>query len=459
MPDRPVRVRMAPSPTGNVHVGSARTALFNLLFARHHAGVFVLRLDDTDLDRNRPDFEAAIYEGFRWLGLDWDEGPDLGGPSGPYRQSERLDLYRQHAVRLLDAGAAYRCYCTVEELEAERRQAEAERRPPVYSRRCLHDPPRGRQVFTIRFKVPGGHVRFHDAVRGDMDFDADLIGDFVIVKSDGYPTYNFASPIDDALMHISDVIRAEEHLPNTPAQVLLTQALGYETPRYAHLPLILAPDRSKLSKRKDPVMLTQFRDWGYLPEALVNYLSLLGWNPGTEQEIFSLEELVQSFSLARVQKSGAVFDLQKLDSMNGHYIRSLPAGELARRLEPFLQELDRETIRSAAPALQERLQRLDQARDLLMYLWLRDLPDPELAPDEVERIRSAVAELDRVEWEPAAIEAALERVREAHGFSRNQLFKPLRLAVTGKAVSPPIHYTLALLPKERALERLERALA
>jgi glutamyl-tRNA synthetase len=450
---------MAPSPTGNVHVGSARTALFNLLFARHHGGVFVLRLDDTDLERSRREHELAIYDAFRWLGLDWDEGPERGGDLGPYRQSERLDIYHQQAVLLLRSGAAYRCFCTPDELDAERRQAEREKRPYVYSRRCLKSPPSGRSDFAVRFRVPGGEVAFDDLVRGPMLFDGSLIGDFVIVKTDGYPTYNFASPVDDALMEISHVIRAEEHLPNTPGQVMILRVLGFEPPAFAHLPLILAPDRTKLSKRRHPVMLTQYRGEGYLPEALVNYLALLGWNPGTEQEVFSMPELVRAFSLDRVQKSGAVFDREKLDWLNGHYIRALSVDELAARLSPFLPELDERTVRAAAPALQERMQRLDEARALLAYLWVQDLPPSRLEGDAAERIRPAIDELGKVDWNPADIEAALDRVREAHGYSRNQLFKPIRSAVTGTTVSPPIHYTLALLPKEKALARLKSAVA
>src|SRR4029077_18828979 len=288
-----VRVRIAPSPTGFAHLGTASTALCNVLFARAHHGTFVLRVDDTDLERNRPEYEQVIYEGLRWLGLDWDEGPDKGGPDAPYRQSERLDVYKQNAARLLAEGKAYRCWCTPEELDAERKQAQAEKRPYRYSRRCLIDPPIGRTEFTVRFKVPGGAVTFKDLIRGEMTFDSDLIGDFIVIKSDGFPTYQFASPVDDALVKISHVIRGEEHLSNTPYQLMLVDALGYERPvAYAHMPLILAKDGSKMSKRKHPEMnLALYREQGYLPEALVNYLALLGWNPGTSQEIFSFDEL------------------------------------------------------------------------------------------------------------------------------------------------------------------------
>src|SRR6266704_478026 len=271
-----VRVRIAPSPTGFAHLGTASTALYNVLFARQRGGAFVLRIDDTDIERNRPEYEQLIYESLRWLDLGWVEGPDRGGPYQPYRQSERVGQYREQAERLLEDSKAYRCYCTPEELEAERKEAQLEKRPYKYSRRCLTNPPEGRTVSAVRFKVPGGEVTFTDMVRGEMRFDADLIGDFIIIKSDGYPTYQFASPVDDALMQITHVIRGEEHLSNTPYQLMIVDALGYERPQaYAHMPLILAKDGTKMSKRKHPELnLSLYREKGYLPEALLNYLAL-----------------------------------------------------------------------------------------------------------------------------------------------------------------------------------------
>jgi glutamyl-tRNA synthetase len=453
----PVRVRIAPSPTGFAHLGTASTALYNKLYARAHGGTFVLRVDDTDVERNRPEFEQVIYEGLHWLGLDWDEGPDKGGPDGPYRQSERLDLYRQHAAKLLAEGNAYRCYCTPEELDAERKQAQVEKRPYKYSRRCLNDPPAGRTEFTVRFKVPGGEVKFNDMIRGEMSFDAGLIGDFIVVKSDGFPTYNFASPVDDALMKITHVIRGEEHLSNTPYQLMLIDALAYTRPHaYAHMPLILAHDGSKMSKRKHPELnLMLYRGQGYLPEALINYLVLLGWNPGTSQEIFSFDELVRIFSFERVQHGGARFDWEKLNWINGEYIRALDDDELARRLRPFLPQLDDTTILRAAPALKTRLSKLAAAVDLLDYLWTDPVP-PALDPDAVQRVRSAVAALHDVAWEPAAIHEALMRVVEKSELGPNKTFMPIRQAVTGKKISPPIDYTLALLPKDVAMSRLAR---
>ena len=452
-----VRVRIAPSPTGFAHLGTASTALYNVLFARASGGTFALRIDDTDLERNRPEFEAVIYESLHWLGLDWDEGPDKGGPYAPYRQSERIDLYKQDAARLLAEGKAYRCYCTPEELDAERKQAQVEKRPYKYSRRCLTNAPTGRTEFTVRFKVPGGEVKFTDMIRGEMMFDSDLIGDFILVKSDGFPTYQFASPVDDAAMKITHVIRGEEHLSNTPYQLMIVDALGYERPvAYAHMPLILAKDGAKLSKRKHPESnLMLYREQGYLPEALINYLALLGWNPGTAQEIFTFDELVGAFSFDRVQHAGARFDWEKLNWINGEYIRRLDDEELARRLQPFLPQLDETVIRRAVPPLKTRMTKLADAAELLEYLWTDPSP-PALDPESVESVRTAIVALNDVAWEPEAIHDTLMRVVEKSGAKPNKIFMPIRLAVTGKKISPPIDYTLALLPKNVAMQRLQR---
>jgi len=453
-----VRVRIAPSPTGFAHLGTASTALYNALFARQRRGKFALRIDDTDLERNRPEYEQLIYESLGWLELDWDEGPDKGGPYSPYRQSERVDLYRQHASKLLSEGKAYKCFCTPEELEAERRLAQAQKRPYKYSRRCLTDPPKDRTEFAVRFKVPGGAIKFTDMVRGEMTFDADLIGDFIVMKSDGYPTYQFASPIDDALMKISHVIRGEEHLSNTPYHLMVADALGYDRPAaYAHMPLILAKDGAKLSKRKHPeVNLMLYREQGYLPEALINYLALLGWNPGTSQEIFTLDELVDVFSFERVQHAGARFDWEKLNWVNGEWIRAMADTELAHRLQPFLPQLDETTIMRAVPALKTRMTKLAQAVDYLDYLWTHPQP-PVLDSETKQRVQEAIDALSGTRWEPEPIEAALEKAVAESGVGKGKFYTPLRDALTGKKVSLPIHYTLALLPKEIAMDRLRKA--
>jgi nondiscriminating glutamyl-tRNA synthetase len=449
---------MAPSPTGFVHLGSARTALFDHLYARRHGGVFVLRVEDTDEARNRPEFETAIFDGLHWLGLRWDEGPDVGGPYAPYRQTERIDLYREAAARLLAAGAAYRCWCTKEELDAEREAARAAGRPYRYSRRCLNAPPRPGEPFTVRFQVPEGEIRWDDLVRGEVVFDLDNIGDFIVMRADATPLYNFSVAVDDATMDITHVFRGEEHIANTPAQLLILEALGHPRPVYGHLPVIIGQDRQKLSKRKHPeTRLSLYQELGYLPEAMVNYLALLGWNPGTEREIFTLAELEQVFDIARVQRSPAMFDWKKLDSLNGHYIRALPLADLARRLQPFVRELPAERLPVAAEALQERMTRLADGRQLLEYLW-SDPPAPELKPGDLEKVRATRAALDGVEWKPEPIERALEKVGEAGGWSKGALFKVLRLVVTGGSVTPPMHYTLALLPRDVALQRLDRVL-
>lgn len=454
-----IRVRIAPSPTGFAHLGTASTALYNVLFARQRQGRFALRIDDTDLERNRPEYEQLIYESLGWLELDWDEGPDKGGPYSPYRQSERVDLYRQHAAKLLTEGKAYKCFCTPEELEAERRLAQVQKRPYKYSRRCLTDPPKDRTEFAVRFKVPGGEIKFSDMVRGEMSFDADLIGDFIVMKSDGYPTYQFASPIDDALMKITDVIRGEEHLSNTPYHLMVVDALGYDRPdAYAHMPLILAKDGAKLSKRKHPeANLMLYREQGYLPEALINYLALLGWNPGTSQEIFTLDELIDVFSFERVQHAGARFDWEKLNWVNGEWIRAMADTELAHRLEPFLPNLDKATIMRAVPALKTRMTKLADAVEYLDYLW--QVPEPQaLDPEMAGRMKLVAEALDDVEWQPEPIEHALEGVVEQTGLGKNKVYTPIRLAVTGKKVSLPIHHTLALLPKDVAIGRVRGAM-
>ena len=453
-----VRVRIAPSPTGFAHLGTASTALYNVLFARQNDGEFILRIDDTDTERNRPEYEALIYESLRWLHLDWDEGPDKPGEYGPYRQSERLDVYREHAARLIAEGKAYRCYCTPEELEEERRQAQRERRAYKYSRRCLTNPPGGRSVFAVRFKVPGGEVAFRDMVRGDMRFDADLIGDFIIIKSDSYPTYQFASPMDDALMKITHVIRGEEHLSNTPYQLMLVDALGFERPvAYAHMPLILAQDGAKMSKRKHPELnLAIYREEGYLREALLNYLALLGWNPGTEQEIFSFDELVAAFSFERVQHGGARFDWEKLNWIDGEYIRKLSIDELVDRLTPFVPQVDETTLQKAAPALQTRMHKLAQAVDYLDFLWTDPAPPP-LDAEQAQRVKAAIEAVSDAAWEPGAIEAALENAVAESGVGKGKFYTPLRDALTGKKVALPIHYCFGLLPREVALARLMRA--
>jgi nondiscriminating glutamyl-tRNA synthetase len=390
------RVRIAPSPTGPLHIGTARTALFNFLHARHTGGTFILRLEDTDVARSSLAFEKDILDGLHWLGLRWDEGPEVAGeaargPFGPYRQMERLPRYAEAAERLKAADRAYPCYCTPEELDAERKRLEAARLPPRYSGRCAHLTPDQRATFeaegrrpALRFRVGEGTVVIDDIVRGRVEIDVDnLGGDFVIVRADGTPLYHFTVVVDDAAMQITHVIRGEDHLSNTPKHILLFRALGHEPPAFAHLPLILNPDRTKMSKRKSQTAIDDYRAEGFIPEALVNYLALLGWSTGTEEEVLSLDELVKRFDLGQVNKAGAVFDRERLEWLNGQWIRRLEADDLIERLRPFLERdlaagrIDRlpadGEVRAILPVVQERLPRLGAIGELAGFLWLDDV--------------------------------------------------------------------------------------
>src|ERR687883_39637 len=338
-----MRVRFAPSPTGRLHVGNARTALFNWLLARGHGGTFILRIEDTDVERSTRESEAAILRDLQWLGLDWDEGPDKGGPHGPYRQSERLHLYESYAMELLNADAAYFCFCTAAQLEAERQAALAAGRPARYAGTCRALPRDHAQARidagerpAIRFRIPANRdVIFKDVVRGDVRFNTEVIGDPVIVRADGHPAYNFAVVIDDALMEVTHVIRGEDHISNTPRQILVYEALGFAAPAFAHLALVMGPDHSPLSKRHGATSVAEFRSKGYLPEALVNYLALIGWSPGHDEELLPIDELARRFSLDAVGKSAGVFDLEKLAWVNRHYIKLADPRRLAELAVPF----------------------------------------------------------------------------------------------------------------------------
>src|SRR4051812_28087548 len=393
MPDPTIRVRIAPSPTGPLHIGTARTALFNFLYARHVGGTFVFRLEDTDVARSTEAHERDIIDGLHWLGITWDEGPDAAGgadvgPFAPYRQMLRLDRYREAADRLLAADLAYPCFCTREELDADRKAQEAARQPPRYVGRCANltaDERAARRAEgrepAIRFRVRPGVVGWQDLVRDRIDIDtANIGGDFVIVRADGTPLYHFTVVVDDAAMEISHVIRGEDHVSNTPKHILLFEALGHAIPEFAHLPLILNPDRTKMSKRKSQTAISDYRAQGFIPEALVNYLALLGWSTGTEEEILGLDQLAGRFDLGHVQKGGAVFDRERLEWLNGQWIRRLDAEDLIERLEPFLEadreagRIDRvpsaEELRPLVPIIQERLPTLGAIGDLVGFLWV-----------------------------------------------------------------------------------------
>jgi glutamyl-tRNA synthetase len=485
------RVRIAPSPTGPLHIGTARTALFNFLHARHTGGTFILRLEDTDVARSSIAFEDDILEGLHWLGLRWDEGPEVAGeaargPHAPYRQMQRLPLYAAAAEELLAKDKAYPCYCTPEELDAERKRLEALKLPPRYSGRCARLTLEERAAFeaegrrpALRFRIGEGIVVIDDIVRGRVEIDAaNLGGDFVIVRADGTPLYHFTVVVDDAEMQITHVIRGEDHLSNTPKHILLFRALGHEVPKFAHLPLILNADRTKMSKRKTQTAIDDYRAEGFIREALVNYLALLGWSTGSEDEVLSLDELIERFDLTDVNKAGAVFDRERLEWLNGQWIRRLDADDLVDRLRPFIQrELDAgridrlpgdDEIKVLLPIIQERLPRLGAVGDLVGFLWTDDIRvDPAvLVPKRwdiattVEGLRAAratIADVGDVSYEADELEPPLRALAEERAWKAGDLFMAIRVAVTGRTATPPLFDTLVALGKERTLARLDAA--
>jgi glutamyl-tRNA synthetase len=488
-----IRVRIAPSPTGPLHLGTARTALFNYLFARHTGGTFILRLEDTDQARSTLAFEREILDGLHWLGMEWDEGPGIGdeperGSYGPYRQMQRLRRYTEAADRLLAQDRAYRCYCTPEELEAERNRQEATHQAPRYDGRCAHLTAAERAALeaegrkpVVRFRIPANRtIAFDDIVRGHVEIDTNALGgDLVILRSDATPLYHFTVAVDDAAMAISHVIRGEDHLSNTPKHILLFEALGSAVPQFGHLPLILNPDRTKMSKRKSQTAVADYRAGGFIPEAFVNYLALLGWSTGTEEEILSMAELIERFDLSTVNKAGAVFDRERLEWLNGQWIRRLTADDLIDRLRPFMEaELAAGRIdwlpsegemRALLPVVQERLPTLSAVGELIGFLFVKELePEPALIvpkrwdmPTTVAGLTAArhtIAEVGRVSWEADEIEPPLRRLLEDRGWKAGDLFMAIRVAVTGRTATPPLFDTMVALGYERTLARLDRAI-
>lgn len=490
-----VRVRYAPSPTGEPHVGNIRTALFNWLFARHHGGAFIVRIEDTDRERLVPGALEAILEGLQWLGLDWDEGPTPDGqgsfgPYAPYFQSQRLPLYHQAAQTLLERGWAYECFCTPQELEAMRQEQQRLHQPPGYWGKCRTLSPQEKEALraqgrksVIRFRVPrepGKEVAVHDLIRGEVRWKTALLDDFVCLKSDGFPTYHLAVVVDDHTMRITHVLRAEEWLPSTPRHLLLYRALGWEPPHFAHLPMILGPDRSKLSKRHGATSIREYKRMGYLPEAMVNFLALLGWSLDDTTEIISREDLIRHFSLDRVTKAGAIFNMEKLTWMNGVYIRRLAPPELALRLLPFLERpatqgglpdsvprpLDRDYLLRIVPLVQERLFTLAEGPSLTDFFFLEDVNyDPALlvpkGMDTFTTLRTLEAVLDALRplasWDASALEGILRPLCDTLGLKTGQVFGAIRVATTGRTAAPPLFQTLEVLGRERSLHRLEEA--
>jgi glutamyl-tRNA synthetase len=472
--DRQVRVRFAPAPTGYLHVGGARTALYNWLFARHHSGVFILRIEDTDRERSTDESVHGIQDVLRWLGLNWDEGPGVEGPYGPYRQTERLDLYRQVTMELAGRGSAYPCYCTPEELEERRKRAMARGEPPGYDGRCRNLSDDERRAFEAegrpkawRFATPGRDVTVGDLVHGEATFPASDLRDFVILRSDGTPTYLLAAAVDDWKMEVTHVLRGEDLHSSTPRQLLIMEALGVErVPQYAHLPLLLGPDRAPLSKRHGSVSVEWFREHGFLPEALVNYLALLGWSYDDHTELFTRDQLVEYFDLARVARNPAVFDTEKLEWMNGHYVREAPDELLAKRIKEVLRtagvDADLETVRRAVPLVKERMKVLSEAVGLLRFLFEEAEPD-EKARALIDKagpkhFRLAADRLSGLsKWTAEEIHQALDGLAEELGLSRTKAWQPVRAVVTGSTVSPPLPESIALLGRDRTLARLEAA--
>ena len=474
MEDR-IRVRFAPSPTGLLHVGNARTALFNYLYARQTGGTFILRLEDTDAARSTAEAEAAILADLRWLGLQWDEGPGRDGNFRPYRQSERLDIYRRHARTLIEKGKVYPCYCTEEELEEKRRRFLAKGLPPKYDGRCRSLTVEERRSFaergrpaSLRFRVEARPITFEDRVKGRMSFDGQGVGDFIILRSDGTASFNFAAAVDDHLMEVTDVIRGEDHLANTPRQILVYQALGFPPPRFAHLSMILGPDRSPLSKRHGDTAVGHFREHGYLPEALVNYLALLGWSPNDAGEVMPLAELIRKFSLKRVSRSAAVFDFEKLKWMNREHLKAVPRGEALEICRPFLEraglplaDKDPSWWEEAVAAVWGEVDSVAQVPERLRLFFeagFRASPEAEslLGKEESRQVCAAMAaEIEKIsEVNVENYRRTVSAVGAKLGLSGKALFMPLRAALTGELRGLELEKVFVLLGKETVCRRL-----
>ncbi|HAY60856.1 MAG: glutamate--tRNA ligase [Acidaminococcaceae bacterium] len=483
-----VRVRFAPSPTGNLHVGGARTCLFNWLFARSTGGKLVLRIEDTDPSRFKPGSVEQIIRSMKWLGLDWDEGPEVGGPGAPYFQSQRTEIYQKYLKQLLDEGKAYYCFCTPEELEKQREIQKARKQPFRYPRTCrnLSKEEVERRLaagepHSIRFKMPmKGNMRVHDLIHGRMDFDMTQFDDFVIAKTNGTPTYNFAVVIDDHLMGMTHVLRAEEHIPNTPKQILLYEALGFEVPQFGHMSMILAPDRSKLSKRHGAQSVEEFQAMGYLPEALLNYLLLLGWSPDGDQEIITKEEAVRQFRMERMSHKGAVYDIKKLYWINGQYLNSLPLERIVKDAQPFFVKAGLVTedwfgdpahgryFTHLVEVLRVRVKTLQEIVDASTYFF-RDFDEydakgvrkffTEEGAAQLAKCRERIAAAPADAFNEADLEKLYNAIAEEDGVTLGKVVQPSRLALSGRTVTPGMFDVMVLLGRDKTLERMDKALA
>lgn len=477
-----VRVRFAPSPTGELHIGGVRTALFNWLFVRNQGGKMILRIDDTDKQRSSPEFLDSIIGSMQWLGLDWDEGPGAGGGYGPYFQSERLKIYQEEAQKLLEKGHAYYCFCTAEELQAEKEKQRQMKQPPRYSGRCRELTPAEREKrkaagssYVIRLLMPKeGETVVRDIIRGEVTFDHANLDDFIIIRSDGLPTYNFASVVDDYKMNITHVIRAEEHLSNTPRQQILAKLLGYNVPQYAHVPMILAPDHSKLSKRHGATAVQEYKEMGILPEALINYLTLLGWSPGDDQEILTREETIRSFSLDRVSKNPAIYDLKKLIWLNGHYLRTMELPTITERALPFFQENEKIwaayqksplKIEDVIALVRDRVKTLQEIVNACEYFFLEDFSFDEKGvkkhfsrANTGDILNETAKTLEKAEpFAKEKLKEELQSLSRELKVSLGKINLPTRLVVTGRTMGPDLFDIISLLGKEKVLARFERA--
>ena len=479
-----VRVRFAPSPTGYLHIGGARTALFNWLFARKMGGKLILRIEDTDIERLKEDSVSQILTSLKWLGINWDEGPEAGGEYGPYYQSERFDIYKKYAQQLLDEGKAYYCFCTTEDLAAQREKQRAAKQPFRYARTCRDIPAEEAKAriaagepYSIRIKIPAeGSITVHDLIHGEVTFNMDQFDDFVIVKSNGIPTYNFAVCVDDHLMGMTHVLRAEEHLSNTPKQLLVYEALGWEPPKFGHMPMILAMDRSKLSKRHGATSVEEFRSQGYLPEAIINYLTLLGWGPGDEREIFTLEETVKLFELEQMSKKAAIYDTKKLTWMNGQYLSELPLEKILPDAKPFFVKdglVTEEWFNDAAneayfeklvDVVRVRVKTLQEVADASTYFF-KDVEEYDekgvakhFKAENIPVLEQCIAAIKADDvYDLASTEAAYNKIAADNGLALGKVIHPTRLALTGRTISPGMFEVMVLLGKERTLARLEKA--
>lgn len=483
--EKKLKVRFAPSPTGPFHIGGARSALFNWLVARHADGTFLVRIEDTDLKRSTKESEENIKDSLKWLGMNWDEGIDVGGPHGPYRQTERLDLYKKEVQRLLDEGKAYYCYCSAEELEKSRKAQLDAGKTPIYDEHCRHLTEEEKAKYeaegrkpVVRLKVrKDGVFAFDDMVRGHVEFQAAGVGDFIIMKSDGIPVYNFAVVIDDAFMEVTHVIRAEEHLSNTPRQLAIYEALGYKPPKFGHISLILGEDHKKMSKRHGATSVTEYRNMGYLPEAVVNYLALLGWTPKGEQEIFTEEELIKQFSMKRVSSNDAVFDINKLNWINFQYMKKLDADQLYDLIFPFLvkagyvdatvSEEKKVWLKKVIWFMKDHIYFAGQAADELKFFF-EDMP--ELTDEDVlaimkeetsgKLLRAFIEDLKTLEtFDQAEIKKCFNACMKAQGIKGKAAYEPTRIALTGATQGPGMFEMMELFGREKTMDRLEAALA